>query len=66
MCSLRQALYESTLQVFEKHIKELNLTENGALQLIFDFLFITAVLHQDVKLPNSETINYLQNKVRMI
>ncbi|KAK4518497.1 RNA export factor gle2 [Mucor velutinosus] len=49
MTRLRQHLSNTFNQVIQSSLPTLELTENGTLQLMFDYLFLCTVLQQDVK-----------------
>lgn len=68
MIKLRKQLSNVVNQVFQSSISSLELTENGTLQLMFDYLFLCAVLQQDIKYDNkiidimeSQVIEYFYN-----
>ncbi|KAL7329075.1 hypothetical protein PS15p_207240 [Mucor circinelloides] len=62
MTKLRQQLSNAVHHVFQSSLSLLDLTENGALQLMFDYMFLCAVLQQDMKY-NSEIMNILENQI---
>lgn len=67
MTKLRHQLYDSVNNVFNNflsNIESTEITENGALQLIFDYMFLTTVL-QDAKKSSAsqKIIEILQEQV---
>lgn len=59
MTKLRHQLYDSVNNVFNNflsNIESLEITENGALQLIFDYMFLTTVLQDAKKSSTSQKI----------
>ncbi|KAG1176202.1 hypothetical protein G6F70_004260 [Rhizopus microsporus] len=69
MKKLRQTLYKKASAMFEAILssKDFEITEQGSLQMIFDFLFIKSILQQDEdknSLSKSDkTLDMLQDKV---
>ncbi|KAG1082350.1 hypothetical protein G6F42_022609 [Rhizopus arrhizus] len=61
MTKLRQQLANAVHHVFQSSLSLLDLTENGALQLMFDYMFLCIVLQQDMKY-NSEIMNILESQ----
>jgi hypothetical protein len=64
MAKLRQQMYNSVVEVFNtflSNMETMDFTENGSLQLLFDYLFLNTVL-QDAK--RSETGNRLIEKLQ--
>lgn len=70
MKKLRQTLYKKASAMFEAILssKDFEITEQGSLQMIFDFLFIKSILQQDEdknSLSKSDkTLDMLQDKVK--
>lgn len=62
MIKLRKQLSNVVNQVFQSSISSLELTENGTLQLMFDYLFLCTVLQQDIKYDN-EIIDTMESQV---
>ncbi|OAD04507.1 hypothetical protein MUCCIDRAFT_155629 [Mucor lusitanicus CBS 277.49] len=62
MTRLRQQLANAVNHVFQASLPTLELTENGTLQLMFDYLFMCTVLQQDVKY-NSEIMDTLAQQI---
>lgn len=59
MTKLRHHLYDSVNNVFNNFISNIEsteITENGALQLIFDYMFLTTVLKDTKKSSISQNI----------
>jgi hypothetical protein len=68
MTKLRHKLSSSVHEVFEACLQAgLELTENGALQLIFDYLFLNTVLDttSGSKFTGNTVLSYLQNQVQL-
>lgn len=68
MTKLRDQLAISVHDIFEACLQGgtgLELTENGALQLIFDYLFLNKVLgvKAGTKFSGNTVLSYLQNQV---
>jgi hypothetical protein len=66
MAKLRNQLSSSVHSVFESYLQAgLEITENGALQLIFDYLFLNTVLDTagGTKLASNTVFSILQNEV---
>lgn len=62
MIKLRKQLSNVVNQVFQSSISSLELTENGTLQLMFDYLFLCTVLQQDIKYDN-KIIDTMESQV---
>lgn len=67
MIKLRQQLQDAVDDVFNKFLSDINttdITENGSLQLLFDYLFLNTIL-QDTKKTSTgnRLIQKLQNQV---
>lgn len=70
MSSLRQQLYNNSCEVFNTflaNIDALDITENGALQLLFDYMFLNTIF-QDVQKSalDNAIIEKLQTQVRFM
>jgi hypothetical protein len=70
MSSLRQQLYNNSCEVFNtflSNIDTLDITENGALQLLFDYMFLNTIF-QDVQKSalDNAIIEKLQTQVRFM
>lgn len=63
MIKLRQQLSNAANHVIRSTLSMLEFTENGALQLIFDYLFLCTVLQQDARY-NNEIIQALETQVK--
>lgn len=62
MAKLRQQLSDAVNHVFQSLLPTLELTENGTLQLMFDYLFLCTVLQQDIKY-NSDIMDTMEHQV---
>ncbi|KAI9483267.1 MAG: hypothetical protein EXX96DRAFT_557510 [Benjaminiella poitrasii] len=64
MIKLRKNILNSINDVFDlSNIKELEFTENGAVQLFFDYLFLSMVLKQETQLKSNSVIEFLEEKI---
>jgi hypothetical protein len=69
MSNLRQELYNSSCEVFHTFLSSLgtkDITENGALQLLFDYMFLNTIF-QDVQKSalDNAIIEKLQTQVKI-
>ncbi|CAO3621888.1 unnamed protein product [Mucor fragilis] len=62
MAKLRQQLSDAVNHVFQSLLPTLELTENGTLQLMFDYLFLCTVLQQDIKY-NSDIMDTMEHQI---
>lgn len=70
MQQLRQRLYNSSNEVYKELVSTLeksDITENGALQLLFDHMFLNAIFHDVQKsVDGSDIVEKLQDQVHMM
>ncbi|KAI8067633.1 uncharacterized protein B0P05DRAFT_552326 [Gilbertella persicaria] len=59
MTQLREKLLHVVNRVYQTHMERLEMTENGALQLIFDYLFLSSLFEH----TNSTVIQFLKQQV---
>lgn len=67
MQQLRQRLYNGSNEVYKELVSTLekpDITENGALQLLFDHMFLNTIFHDVQKsVDDSEIVEKLQDQV---
>ncbi|CAO3650291.1 unnamed protein product [Mucor hiemalis] len=70
MQQLRQRLFDSSNEVYKELLSTLekpDITENGALQMLFDHMFLSTLFHDVQKSANgSEIVEKLQNQVHSL
>lgn len=70
MQQLRQRLFDSSNEVYKELLSTLekpDITENGALQMLFDHMFLSSLFHDVQKSANgSEIVEKLQNQVHSL